>query len=99
MPRPLDQSRSPLSFSLAYDGALDLSDVVALDMRRNATRFDGRLHIRDVMAWRDAMDTDSPLPPIDGHVSTPRLDIAGARLEGVEIEFEEPTVPDARPRP
>lgn len=99
LPRPLDRSRSPLSFSLAYDGALDLSDVVALDMRRDATRFDGRLHIRDVMAWRDAMDTDSPLPPIDGHVSTPRLDIAGARLEGVEIEFEEPTVPDARPRP
>ena len=99
LPAPLDQSRSPLPFSLGYDGALDLSDVVALDVRRDATRFDGRLHIRDVLVWRNAMDTGSPLPPIDGHLSTPRLDIAGARLEGIEIEFEELTVPDAGPRP
>ncbi len=99
LPSPLDRSRAALPFALAYDGALDVSDVVSLDVRRDATRFDARLHIRDVLAWREVMNTGNPLPPLDGHLSTPRLDIAGAQLEGLEIEFEEPTVPPAAGTP
>lgn len=98
LPAPLDQSRSALPFSLGYDGPLDLGDVVALGLRRDATRFDGRLRIRDVLAWRDAMERGSPLPPIDGRLTAPRLDIAGAKLEGVQIDIDEPSVPDTDAR-
>jgi len=99
LPAPLSDSRSPLAFSLDYSGAFDFSDVVALDVRRDATRFDARLHVRDVLAWRDAALAGSPLPPIDGRLSTPRLEIAGATLEGVEVDLDEPSVPPAEPRP
>ena len=95
LPKPLSQSRSPLPFSLGYDGALDFSDVMALTLRRDATRFDGRLRVRDVLAWRGIAATASPLPPLDGHLSTPRLEIAGAQLEGVEVDFEDPAIPPA----
>lgn len=99
LPAPLGDSRSPLPFSLDYRGAFDFSDVIALDVRRDASRFDGRLRVRDVLAWRDAAEAGSPLPPIDGRLSTPELDIAGARLEGVEVEIDEPSLPAAEPRP
>ena len=92
LPAPLSDSRSPLAFTLDYTGALDFSDVVALGVHRDATRFDARLKVRDVLAWRDAASTGSPLPPIDGRLATPRLDIAGAQLEGVEVDFDEPTL-------
>ncbi len=99
LPAPLSDSRSPLPFSLGYTGAFDFSDVFALNVRRDATRFDARLHVRDVLAWRDALSTGSLLPPIDGHLSTPKLEIAGAQLEGVEVDFEEPSVPAAESVP
>jgi hypothetical protein len=46
----------------------------------------------------------SPLPPLRGHLQTPRIDIAGATLEGVEIDFEDDavmpsTAPPASARP
>lgn len=80
-------------------GAFDFSNVFTLNVRRDATRFDARLHVRDVLAWRDALSTGSLLPPIDGHLSTPKLEIAGAQLEGVEVDFEEPSVPAAESVP
>ena len=93
LPKPLSDSRSPLPFTLDYVGAFDFSDVFALGVRRDATRFDGRLHVRDVLAWRDAASAGSPIPPIDGRLITPKLEIAGAQLEGVEVEIEAPSVP------
>ncbi|MFC7301232.1 hypothetical protein [Cognatiluteimonas weifangensis] len=96
LPPPLAQSRAPLPLALDYAGAPDLSAVVALRLQRDATRFDGRFRLREVGAWA-AADAASPLPPLDGTLRTPRLDIAGARLDGVEITFDDPGVPDAGP--
>lgn len=99
LPPPLSDSNLPLPFSLDYTGAFDFSDVIALGVRRDATRFDGRFHVRDVLAWRDAASTGSPLPPINGRLSTPKLEIADAQLEGVEVDFDEPTVPAVSEKP
>jgi len=92
LPPPIGQSRSPLPFALDYLGAADLGDVAGLQLRRDATRFDARFRLPDVLAWIDTMAAASPLPPLDGVLSTPRLEISGATLEGVEIEFDEETV-------
>ena len=43
--------------------------------------------------WIDRIGRNTPLPPLDGRLSTPRLVIAGATLEGVEAEFSEDAVP------
>jgi len=32
---------------------------------------------------------DTPLPPLDGTLSTPKLVIAGATLEGVDVTFDD----------
>ena len=99
LPAPLSDSRSPLPFTLGYAGALDFSDTFDLGIQRDATRLDARLRVREVLAWRDAAAADSPLPPIEGRLVTPRLDIAGAQLEGVEVNFEADDAPSSERLP
>jgi hypothetical protein len=94
LPEPLASSRSRLSFSLDYTGLPDFAGIAALRLRRDGTDFDARFRLQDVQAWlaREPMD---PLPPLDGSLRASRLDIAGAQLQGVEIEIDEPGIPDA----
>ncbi|MGQ4661385.1 hypothetical protein [Lysobacter sp. F6437] len=87
LPPPVGQSDSPLPFVLDYRGAADLSGATALQLRRDATRFDARFHLPRILDWLDQFATGTPLPPLDGTLVTPRLEISGATLEGFEIEF------------
>ena len=99
LPPPLSASGSPLALALDYAGAPTLSDPLQLRVARDDTTFDGRLRVPEMVAWAGA-GADSPLPPLQGRLQTPRLEIAGARLEGVVVEFEdEPatTTPDPAP--
>jgi hypothetical protein len=93
LPPPLGQSDSPLPFALVYEGASDLSDIAGLSLRRDQTVFDGRFRLFDVMDWAAADATGSPLPPLSGTLTSPRLEISGAVLEGVELEMEDPGIP------
>lgn len=97
LPPPIGQSGSPLPFALAYDGKLDFSDTATLQLRRDATRFAGRFRLPEVLAWSRATPKGTPLPPITGTFTTPRLTISGAKLEGVEIEFEDDAPATAAP--
>ena len=92
LPPPIGQSSSPLPFVLDYAGDPGLSDVTRLQLQRDATRFDGRFRAFDVVAWIDAREHGSPLPPIDGTLSTPRMEIAGAQLEGIEVVLDETAI-------
>lgn len=89
LPPPLSASTSPLPFVLDYRGALAFSDPVSLSLRRDATALAARLRLPEVLAWLDASTTGSPLPPLAGTLSTPRLELDGATLEGVDIEVGE----------
>lgn len=93
LPSPLAESTSPLPFALDYAGRADLSDTTSLRLQRDATRFDGSFRLPAVLGWIDRIDRDTPLPPLNGRLSTPRLVIAGATFEGVETEFSEDAVP------
>ena len=84
-------SRSPLPFRLGYIGAPDLSETIELDMARDAMRFESLFRLDEVLAWV-SNSTGSPLPPLDGRLRAPRLDISGATLEGVEIEIDDEAV-------
>lgn len=88
LPPPLGQSAAPVPFELGYRGDSDLSGTTFLHLQREATRFDGRFHLPEVLEWMDAMTMGTPLPPLDGRLNTPRLEIAGAVLEGVEVELD-----------
>lgn len=93
LPVPLSASTSPMPFALDYRGGIDVADLVALELQRDDTRFDARLRPPAVLAWLDSDATGSPLPPLQGNLSTPRLEIAGATLEGVEVELDDPGIP------
>jgi len=95
LPPPIGQSSSPLPFELDYAGDPSLAGITRLQLERDATRFEGRFRAFDVVDWIDAREHGSPLPPIDGTVTTPRMEIAGAQLEGVEITLDEPTIDGA----
>lgn len=97
LPAPLGHSTSPLSFVLAYGGPGDLSGIAALKLQRDDTVFDGRFHLFEVMEWIDASAQGSPLPPIAGTLKTPKLEISGATLEGVEVRLEDPSMPTTAP--
>lgn len=88
LPPPISTSTSPLPFALRYDGASDLSDTTALSLRRDAMAFDSRFRLYVVLDWL-AQAGGSPLPPLDGALRAPQLEISGATLEGVEIRLED----------
>jgi hypothetical protein len=87
LPPPIGQSDSPLPFHLQYRGNTALEAPLALQLHRDDTRFDGRLRLPQMLAWIEHASTDSPLPPLAGTLSTPRVEVSGAVLEGVEVEF------------
>lgn len=88
LPPPLSASTSPMPFALDYKGALAFSDAASLSLRRDATAFDARFRLPDVLAWLEAGNA-SPLPPLAGKLSTPRIELDGAMLEGVELELDD----------
>lgn len=96
LPPPLSASKAPLAFTLDYAGRFDFSDIAALHVKRDATSLDARFHLPVLLDWLDADPTGSPLPPLQGTLRTPRVEIAGAQLEGVQVEFDDPAV--ARPQ-
>ena len=100
LPPPLSASTSALPFALDYTGRVDFSDLASLRVRRDDTALDARFHLPAVLDWIDAGAGGSPLPPLQGTLRTPRIDIAGAKLEGVEIELDDPAIPSqSQPQP
>lgn len=94
LPAPIGQSDSALPFTLRYRGPVNLSGDTALELRRDATRFDSRFRLPDVLAWIEASAEGTPLPPIDGSLTTPVLEITGATLHDVQIEFDNDPEPE-----
>ncbi|GHD67539.1 hypothetical protein GCM10007164_07710 [Luteimonas padinae] len=88
LPAPLDASPAPIAVALAYAGARDLSGPVGLHLRRDGAQARAGVRIPELLGWMDAAATGTPLPPLAGRASAPRIEIAGAVLEGVEIGIE-----------
>ncbi len=88
LPVPVSNSSSPLPFALRYAGLPDLSEITGLRLRRDATDFDSRFRLYDMLGWIDQAG-GSPLPPLDGRLHSPQLGISGATLEGVDIVLDD----------
>ena len=97
LPPPLSASDSPLGFALDYAGRADSGDIAALQVRRDETALDARFRLPALLDWLEADAAGSPLPPLRGILRTPRVEIAGALLEGVEVEFDDPGIAPPTP--
>lgn len=95
LPPPLSASDAPMPFALDYAGRVDFSDIAALRLQRDDTSMEARFHLPAVIAWLEADADGSPLPPLQGRLRTPRVEVAGAQLEGVDIQFDDPGVAPA----
>lgn len=89
LPAPLDAADVPMPFSLHYDGPADASAPLALHLAHQQARFEGEARIAAMLAWLDDIATGSPVPPLRGQLTAERVEVAGAVLEGVEIEFDD----------
>jgi hypothetical protein len=78
---------------MAYNGKPDLSGQATLELSRDEVRFDGRFRPTAIATWMTA-SAANPLPPIDGHLVAPRIDIAGATLQGVDVTLDDSTLAD-----
>ena len=94
LPPPVGASDSPLPFALRYLGRTSLADAARLHLQRDDTDFDARFRLPQITAWLANGATGSPIPPLSGRLSTPALEISGARLEGVEVQFEDEPAAD-----
>lgn len=99
LPPPLSASTSPMAFSLDYAGQVDFSEVAALALHRDATVFDTRFKLPAILEWLDTGVPGSPLPPLAGRLQTPRIEIAGSSLEGVDVEFQDEAIAPLSAKP
>lgn len=89
LPAPLAGSDAPMPFALRYAGPAGFDAPLALRIEHAGARFDGRARLPAVLQWLDAIDTGSPVPPLQGRLTAPRLELSGALLEDVRIDFDD----------
>lgn len=94
LPAPVSQSASPLHLHAEYQGADDFSGATRLALQRDDTTVDSTLHWPVLKAWLDNPNA-APLPPIALTVRSPRIELDGARMEGVTVELDAPA--EAKP--
>ncbi|HAI60135.1 MAG TPA: hypothetical protein DCM32_09710 [Xanthomonadaceae bacterium] len=88
LPPALAAGTAPLAFSLSQSGHTALAAATSIRLRREGAEAEARLVPADLLAWH-ADDAASPLPPVRGRATAPRVVIDGVILEGVSIELGE----------
>ena len=89
LPTPLDDPREPIAFALHYRGNTSLSDAMALQLRKGPATFDGTLRPLVMGDWIGQASTGNPLPPLNGRIAMPALEIAGTKLQGVDMSIDD----------
>jgi uncharacterized protein involved in outer membrane biogenesis len=90
LPAPMNQKTKNIPYELAYFGKLDFSDAVALKLTPEKSQLSSSLKIADMQNWLGQTD-GSLLPPLQGKMDTPSIQLDGVNLEGISIEI----TPDA----
>ncbi|MGH8500598.1 MAG: hypothetical protein ACRERV_17560, partial [Methylococcales bacterium] len=90
LPAPMNQQTKNIPYLLEYSGKPDFSDAISLVLTIEKSKLDSSLKIADIQQWIAKKD-GSPLPPLQGRLETPDIQIDGVSLEGISIEI----TPDA----
>lgn len=96
LPDPLAADTKNLPVRLSYLGRSDLGDPLSLTVTREPTALQASVRIPEMRQWIDSPG-GSPLPPINGTLSTPSLVFDGIELHDVEIEVSDSPAPGANP--
>lgn len=90
LPAPMNQQTKNIPYQLDYSGKADFSDAISLVINIEKSKLESTLKIADIQQWLDQKD-GSPLPPLQGRLETPDIQMDGVSLEGISIEI----TPDA----
>lgn len=95
LPPPLDAAQ-PTDVVATYHGPVDPTGApIDLELVRGDARAAATARLPAVLAWLDGAATGTPLPPVRAVARVPRVEVAGAVVEGLEIELD-PGVEDPR---
>ena len=94
LPEALAAIPAPLIFDAAYRGPKDFSAPIAYNAKRADSELHGQFRIADIRGWI-ASKFAALLPPIAAKLSTPRIDIGGMQLQGVQMEIRDDAAPPA----
>lgn len=89
LPAPLGESDSPFPFTVDYADATDFSGQVDVQLSRDETNFNGQFQLPELTGWMAQLANGTPLPPLTGTLTTPRIEVAGATLTGVRVEIDD----------
>lgn len=88
LPAPLNEDPKDFLLRLDYAGKTDFSDPLSLALEKKETKLEATLRIAQMQAWA-TRENASPLPPLDGRLMTPELDLEGIVLKGIEVEIRD----------
>lgn len=88
LPPPVGAARGPFPVTAVYRGEPDFSGPLQLALAVGETKVDARTRLPEMLAWIDEPST-SRLPPLEGTLTTPRLDIEGVVLRGVRAVIDD----------
>lgn len=91
LPAPMNQQTKNIPYQLNYSGKADFSDVISLVINIGKSRLDSSLKIADIQQWVEQKN-GSPLPPLQGRLETPDIQLDGVSLEGISIEITPDTL-------
>jgi hypothetical protein len=98
LPPPVGDAKGPHPVVAVYRGKPDFSDPVRLGVAIGPAQAEVAVRVREMLAWLDAPGA-SPLPPLTGTASVPRLDFEGAVLKGVRaVMRDDPPVEAGAPK-
>jgi len=86
LPAPLPEQATDLTLRVSYQGSRSFTDPIHLHLEKNSTSVDATMRLADIQDWM-ATPEGTPLPPLSATVTTPRIELDGIRLEGVEVEL------------
>ena len=89
LPQPLADYTKNLPVNVAYSGKPDFGDPLSLTVVREETELRASVRIAELNSWMAQGTAASPLPPLNGSLSTPSLVFDDVKLEGVQIQISD----------
>jgi hypothetical protein len=100
LPEPLTSNLTPVIFDAAYRGPRNLSAPIVYNAKHADTELHGQFRIADIRTWVEKK-FDALIPPVEAQLVTPRIDVGGIQLQGVQMEIHDdapPSAPASKPR-
>jgi hypothetical protein len=96
LPPSLAAQSQNLPVHLEYSGKKDFSDPLKLATARPGIELTAAVRVPEMRKWL-AADAASPLPPLQATLKAPALEFEGVRMEGVEVQVNDPGEAKAAP--